>query len=327
MLRLVTSAPVARAPAMVRALRLCDLYAPSRTCVVLVGETGTGKSFLARYLHERGDRTDRPFVDVTAAELLDGLDVAQLFGHERGAFTGALVRRQGFFGEAADGTLLLDDLHLLRQSTQAKLLRALSSGWYRPLGAQRDYAVRCRLVVGLKACPDLLVRDGTLLMDLRYRLGHCVIRVPRLEERREEIAELAERFLAGCPEETGVTGPVAFAPEVVAALEAAAWPGNVRDLKATVEAAYLHARGERVVRLEHLPPRVQWVPRFESRGEPERNERAIVWALWRTGNRVGEAARLIGAHRNTVSAHLGRRRMRDCVAGPVPDERTSLGAG
>lgn len=291
---------------MIVAERLAALYAPARSTVVLVGETGTGKTHLARRLHRMSPRAREPFVDVTAAELGESLAAAQLFGHERGAFTGAVERRAGLFAEAAAGTLMLDDLHLLPRMLQGLLLRALASGFYRPLGAQREYPVLCRVMVGVSTAPDDLMVAGTLLPDLRFRLGHCTIRLPRLAERREDIAALARRFLDECPAETGLAGPAGFEPAALAALEGATWPGNIRDLRATVIAAYLHAQADAAIRLEHLPDHARWTPRYEPHGDPTSNERAIEWALWKAGNRVAAAARLLGVHRNTVSSQLAR---------------------
>jgi DNA-binding NtrC family response regulator len=204
---------------MLAAYQLCQLYAPSRTMVVFVGDTGSGKSYLAWQLHLLSPRASEPFVDVTAAELLDGLADSQLFGHVRGAFTDAKERRAGLFEEAGRGTFLLDDLHLLRESLQAKLLRVLTRGVYRPVGAHRDYPVRCRVLVGLRESPEVLMQSGRLLPDLCYRLGHCIITLPRLADRREDIAALAISFLHECPSETGVTGPASIAREAMTALE------------------------------------------------------------------------------------------------------------
>jgi DNA-binding NtrC family response regulator len=281
-------------------------YAESQTPVVLVGETGTGKSYFARTLHQLSRRAGE-FVDVTAAELDPERALSDVFGHVRGAFTGAHRDRPGLLAAARGGTVLFDDFHLLRSDVQAMLLRTLDRGVYRPVGAERDLPVTARLVFGLGEDPDALVARGAMLKDLRFRLGHCEVRLRRLEERREEIAGLAAQFLAQCPGVTGLAdGPTALSPGAAAVLEAASYPGNLRELRAVIIEAFLHARADGAPTIEaaHLspaaPPGV--APRFERRGDRTRQRALVAWALSRTGGHVGKAAALIGAGRNTVAA-------------------------
>jgi DNA-binding NtrC family response regulator len=172
--------------------------------------------------------------------------------------------------------------------------------------------------VGLRAHPDELVQSGTLLSDLRYRLGHCIVTFPPLCERREDITPMALVFLQGCEEETGVPGPKGFAADTLPALEAAAWPGNARDLRAAIVAAYLHAQNEELIDPSHLPGCVG-VPRFVAHGDGEVNQQVIAWALWRTDGHVAAAARLLGVHRNTVSAYVARRRSHSSSESSVPN--------
>jgi len=293
---------IALSAAMTEVLHRLDRFAKARTPVVLVGETGTGKSFFARVLHDLSGRRGR-FCDVTAGEIHESLAQDQLFGHVRGSFTGAVQRRVGLLADAADGTLLLDDFHLLPRAEQAMLLRALEGGVYRPVGADRDLPMTCRLVVGLQRDLDDLVGDGAMLADLRHRLGHCVVRIPRLEERRGEIAAHARRFLAQCPGDTGVSdGPTQLARDVLPVLEAGTYPGNLRDLRERIRAAYLLGRGSEELRVEHLPESARVCLRFEPRADRAAQLRVVQWALWRTGDHIGKAADLVGAGRNTVSA-------------------------
>jgi DNA-binding NtrC family response regulator len=283
-------------------------YAPARTPVVLVGATGTGKSFFAEALHQASGRTG-PFVDVTAHELAPELARSALFGHTTGAFTGADRKHVGYLAQAERGTLLLDDFHLMRRSVQAMLLRALERSAYRPLGAERDVPVTCRLAFGVGEEPARLVERGRMLQDLRSRLGYMVVRLPSLAERRREIPALAQRFLGLAPEETGVlSGPSQFTPSALEALGAHHYPGNVRDLRELVREGYLHAvqAGSEVLGVEHLDESVWGVRRFDRRASREEKRRLIEWALQGAGGNMSEAARRVGAHRNTVAALRAR---------------------
>ncbi len=298
------STAVVLSPAMVEVVRQLHAYAPARTPVVFVGETGTGKTFFARALHEMSGR-DGDLVEMCAGEISPGVAESDIFGHVRGGFTGAVRPRPGLFTRAGTGTVLFDDFHLLPSSIQYMLLGPFDTGRYLPVGADRPLPLGCRIVIGIGEHPDDLVAKDRLLKDLRYRLGHCIIQMPPLRERREEIASHAQQFLQLAPALTGVEGgPTVFAPEAMRALEAGTYPGNLRDLREVVVRAYLHARveGGDEVRLEHLPPERQISLRFERRSDRATQLRVVSWALWKTGDRVREAAELIGTTRNTVGA-------------------------
>lgn len=283
--------------------RLRD-YATARTPVVFVGETGTGKTYFARLLHQLSGR-EGDLTEASAGEIRPELAESIIYGHVRGAFTGAVYNHPGLFTRAGTGTLLFDDFHLLRRWVQYLLLAPLDTGKYLPLGAKCWLPLGCRLVIGMGEHPDVLVARRRLLADLRYRLEHCIITLPRLEERREEIAALAARFLREAPARTKVIGgPVRLSPEAVAAFEAGSYPGNLRDLRGIVNRAYLRGRSasSEVVSLEHLPVGMHQPLRFDRRGDHAAQLRAVSWALGKTGGRVGEAARLIGASRNKVGS-------------------------
>jgi DNA-binding NtrC family response regulator len=293
---------VALSPVMVDVLQQLTYYAPAKTPVVLVGETGTGKTFFARLLHRLSGR-DGELTEMSAGQLRPDLAESDICGHVRGAYTGAVNSRPGLFARAGAGTLLFDDFHLLHRSVQYMLLGPFDTGYYLPVGADRPLPLWCRLVVGIGEHPDILVERKRLLADLRYRLEHSIIMLPRLEERREEIASLAVLFLIQAGVRTGVSdGPMRISREAMGALEAARYPGNLRNLRGVVTRAYLHAGSSEEVRLEHLPAEMQRPLRFERRGDHATQLRAVSWALWKTGDCVGEAAKLIGANRNTVAA-------------------------
>lgn len=296
------SGMIALSGGMLDALTKVTRYAPARTPVVFVGETGTGKSYFAEALHQASGRGG-PFVDVTAQELAPELARSALFGHVAGAFTGADRKHVGYLAQAERGTLLLDDFHLMRRSVQAMLLRALERGVYRPVGAERDVPVTCRLTFGLGDEPARLVERGRMLQDLKSRLGFMVVRLPSLAERRADIPALAQRFLGLAPEETGVpAGPARFTPSALEALGAHHYPGNVRDLRELVREGYLHAvqAGSDVLGIEHLDESVWGALRVGRRRSREENRRLIQWALEAEGGNVARAAARIGAGRNAV---------------------------
>jgi len=304
---------VAVSGVMAAVLGQIHLFAPAET-VVFEGATGTGKSYLAQALHEASGRRGA-FVDVSAGEFEPGLALDQLFGHVRGAFTGAMSRHRGFFAEAEGGTLLIDEFHLLRRSQQAMLIRALERRVYRPIGYERDVPVTCAVVVGVEEGLERLVARGRMRANLRSRLGQCVVRVPTLDERRDEIASLAHQFLRQCPAAThAADGPTGFALVALSMLEVANYPANLRDLREVVKAGYLRARGRHEIDSEHLPEWVRTTLRYDRRMDCETKFRLAAWALRTSGGHVGKAAERIGAHRNTVSALAAGLRGRGPVA-------------
>lgn len=288
---------------MAGVVRLAASYAHSREPLVLVGPTGSGKSRLARLIHQWSGRPGA-LAEVSAGELSPTLVHDQLFGHERGAYTDASARRRGVFAEAGAGTLLLDDFHLMDRGSQSLLLRVLDTGVYRPLGTDRQAPVQARLVVGTGRDLDTLVREGALLPDLRFRLGFLELHLPALADRRDDIVPLAEEFLRESARYEDAAPALTLTPEARAALESALWPGNVRELGRAMRFASVHAREaqEAEVRLEHLPPYLRHIPRYDPHSDWATKHRLVTWALWRSGDHVGRAAELIGAHRNTVSA-------------------------
>jgi DNA-binding NtrC family response regulator len=239
-------------PAIVRLLDRVAAAAESDVNVIVTGETGTGKDLCARVIHERGRRAKRPFVVVNCAAIPEPLFEAELFGHERGAFTGADRKRVGRFEAAAGGTLFLDEVGELSLGNQAKLLRAIETSTFEPLGSNRTVRVDVRLVAATNRDLAAEVDRGAFRRDLYYRLNVIDLEVPPLRERRADVPILVNDFLVEIAARAGRPVP-ALDPSVVAALAAYDFPGNVRELVHALERAIAMARGD-VIRLDHLPP-------------------------------------------------------------------------
>ena len=219
--------------------------------VLVTGETGTGKELVARALHELSPRADKPFVAINCAAIPDELAESVLFGHEKGAFTGADRRKEGLLERTADGTLFLDEVGELSARVQAKLLRVLQEGRYERLGGDRELHFHGRIVA---ATLRALKTDGSgFREDLYHRLGACVIRVPPLRERREDIRALANHLLARALAEVN-GAQVSLSEALLAEIEAMPWPGNVRELDNALKGALARAiaRGDRALLPEHI---------------------------------------------------------------------------
>jgi DNA-binding NtrC family response regulator len=211
--------------------------APSPAAVMLVGESGTGKEVAARLLHTYGARSSGPFVSVNCSAIPASLVEAELFGYERGAFTGAVRQHQGYFERASGGTLFLDEITEMPMDLQAKLLRVLESGHMVRVGGTEEIAIDVRIVTATNRPSDTAVRDRRLREDLFYRLAVFVVRLPPLRQRGDDIELLAEAFLARLNQENGSTKR--FDPATLALARTHTWPGNVRELKNCVERSYV----------------------------------------------------------------------------------------
>ncbi|MFT4626881.1 MAG: DNA-binding NtrC family response regulator [Myxococcota bacterium] len=233
---------IGTSPAMAAVDKLVDRVAPSPATVLIVGETGTGKELVARALHERSNRANRDFIPVSlAAQPVDLVD-ATLFGHERGAFTGAAGRRAGVFRAARGGTVFLDEIGELPPAVQAKLLRVIESRKVLPLGADRPVPVEFRLLAATHRDLHALVREGTFREDLLFRLDVVRIEVPPLRDRGADLAPLAARLLERHARSLGRPAPRLTA-EALARLRALPWRGNVRELSNALERAALLSDG------------------------------------------------------------------------------------
>jgi transcriptional regulator with GAF, ATPase, and Fis domain len=234
-------------PAMVRLYALVELVAPSRLGVLILGETGVGKEVVAHALHRASDRRDRRFLTLNCAALAASLLESELFGFEKGAFTGATHAKPGLFEAATGGTVFLDEVGEMPLETQAKLLRVLESGEVLRIGALSPVTVDVRFIAATHRDLAALADAGRFRTDLLFRISGVTLEVPPLRDRREDIVPLATFFLSRARK----GGPGAFTDAALDALRRHAWPGNVRELKSTIERADLLSRGE-VVDARHL---------------------------------------------------------------------------
>jgi DNA-binding NtrC family response regulator len=240
---------VGTSPAMLDAMSRLGKAAPTMATVLLRGESGTGKEVAARELHRLSPRSKGPFVAVHCGALPDNLLESELFGHEKGAFTGATNKKPGRVELASGGTLFLDEIGDVTPAVQVKLLRLLQEREYQRLGATSAEKADVRFVAATHRNLEQMVKEGTFREDLFYRLNVVPIVMPPLRERRSDIPELASRFVARLGEANARPG-VALAPEAVAALERAAWPGNVRELQNFLERVVVFAESDTITREE-----------------------------------------------------------------------------
>ncbi|HWO09257.1 MAG TPA: sigma 54-interacting transcriptional regulator [Polyangiaceae bacterium] len=294
-------------------LALLDRVTTSEVPVLVLGESGTGKELVARALHENGPRQKHPFVSENCSAIPETLLESTLFGHVRGAFTGAARGHAGLFSVAHQGTLFLDEIGEMSLGMQAKLLRVLETGEVRPLGSEKSQLVDVRVIGATARDLDAMVRAGTFREDLFYRLNVVSVRVPPLRERRTDIVLLMRHFLAKYATGTAPT----LSADAVSCLETYAWPGNVRELENEARRALVMAA--EVIEAQHLSPRLQGIPLVPG-GASELNVRARVdqlegelvrTALDKTAGNQTRAAELLGLSRFGLQKmmkrlHIGR---------------------
>ncbi len=297
---------VGRGPAMQQIFSLVEKVAAGKTTVLVVGESGVGKELVARAIHQRGPRASGPFVPINCGAIPEGLVESELFGHVRGAFTGANSDRPGLFKAASGGTIFLDEIAELPLAAQVKLLRAIQEKRVKPVGGTRDLEVDARIIAATNRDLAEEVKEGRFREDLYYRLNVIQIFVPALRERREDIAELAQSFIERYAREAGRERLV-LAPEALALMQAYPWPGNVRELENAVERAVTLAEGPTIT-AEVLPAQIRGVSALggEDRVElpatgmdlqghlDDVERRFLKLALDRSGGVKKEAARLLG---------------------------------
>lgn len=289
------------------------LVAPTRTTVLIEGETGTGKELIAQAIHQNSDRAREPFIAVHCAALAANLLESELFGHERGAFTGANDRRMGRFEAADHGTLFLDEIGEIDASTQVKLLRFLETRSFERLGSVKPVKVDVRLVAATNRDLEAMTAKGEFREDLLYRLNVVKVVMPPLRERRDDIPVLLNHFMETVAEENGVP-MVEVDPEVMQLLRAYRWPGNIRELRNFAENTIVMKRGGRLTRYD-LDPRFLGEEHREAQreqaqpmGNPlsvEENEKRLLRnaLVQARGNRT-QAAKLLGMSRRTLHRKL-----------------------
>jgi two-component system response regulator HydG len=305
---------IGSSPAMKTLLEMLAMVAPSDATVLVSGESGTGKELIARAIHVNSRRSGGPFVTVNCAALSENLLESELFGHEKGAFTGADRKRDGYFAHADGGTLFLDEIGEISPSMQVKLLRVIQEREFRRVGGDLSVTVDTRLVAATNKDLEKEVAAGNFRQDLYFRLNVVTLPMPPLRERVEDIPLLAAHFLEHFAEKNHK--PVkGFTPSAMGHLLKHAWPGNVRELENVIERAVVLLVGEYVSERE-LPFSVRG-GQIEA-GEPDRGfslaglsldeveKRAVLDTLAASGGNKSEAARRLGVTRKTLHAKLAR---------------------
>lgn len=298
---------VAKSPLMQAIFRDVSLIAPSDTRVLITGESGVGKEVLADVIHAWSARAAGPLVKVNCAAIPETLLESELFGHERGSFTGAHAQRIGRFEEANDGTIFLDEIAEISPQLQAKLLRVTQDGRFQRVGSNREVRSNVRILAASNRNLDEEVKGGRFREDLFYRLNVVELEVPPLRERHEDILPLAGLFIAEFAK-----GRARFSETVAACLENYAWPGNVRELRNAMERAVLLSSGEFILP-EHLPARVRDAaaqPAPASLANPEQLEEiereAILQALRKHNFNRTETAKALAISRRALIYKLQR---------------------
>jgi DNA-binding NtrC family response regulator len=286
---------VVRSPAMQEVLELAAQVAPLDTTVLVYGESGTGKEFVVRMIHEQSSRARGSFVSVNCAALTETLLESELFGHVRGAFTGAVRDKPGLFELASNGTLFLDEIGEVAPTVQAKLLRALQEREIRRVGGERTIKVNTRVIAATNRDLRAAVSAGTFREDLYFRLGAFIISIPPLRDRREDIPPMVHEFVRRAATRMGKDVRTVSA-EAMTLLIRYSWPGNVRELEHAIERAVILARGA-TISVRELPPELSEKQSRATLGDTldlkEQEERLIAKALERfKGNRKKTAAAL-----------------------------------
>jgi len=303
---------VAESPVMKSLLRDAYRVSQSDATVLITGESGSGKEVLADFIHRCSPRSAKPFVALNCAAIAPNILASELFGHEKGAFTGAVAKRGGIFREAEGGTLFLDEIGDMPLELQPSLLRAIETARILPVGSDKELSVDFRLIAATNRKLEKDVEEGAFREDLYYRLNVIAFEAPPLRERPTDVLPLARHFLA-----QGKGAPKRFSPATTRRLQEYSWPGNTRELANAIERAVILANTE-VILPEHLPPAVskQSAPGRSPPPPPpggdsvktitEMENDAIRMALAQTGGNRTKAAELLGISRRALIYKLKR---------------------
>ncbi len=297
---------------------LIEQVAPSSASVLITGESGTGKELVARTIHSMSPRREKPFVAINCSAIPETLMESELFGHEKGAFTGAATRRQGCFEIADSGTLLLDEIGEMPALLQAKLLRVIEERAVRRLGSRKEIDVDVRLLAATNRQPQQAVSEGKLRSDLLYRLNVFSIHLPSLRERKEDLPILAKHLVTQLAEKHGRPARYLFP------LQFHSWPGNVRELRNVIERAVIICSGEQIERHHFAPYPIEQRERLRNEdilslpvGTPleEVERQMIMRTLQKTKNNKTRAAELLGISLKTLHNKLNLYRERGLLHG------------
>lgn len=292
---------VGNSPGIVRTRETIARVAPLPTSVLITGESGTGKEIVARSIHALSARADKAFVPVNCAAIPNEMIEAELFGHLKGAFTGAQNARDGLFIHAQGGTLFLDEIGELPLATQSKMLRALEDRRIRPVGSEREAPVDVRFLFATNANLEALVEKGLFRADLFYRINVMMITMPPLRERADDIVELAKLFMERLSRQLGMR-PVTIDSDVEAGLKAYRWPGNVRELRNLIERTLILGRFPDEVRADAPKEDKDELEYTASLEILERHH--IMKVLEEVGGNRAETARRLGISRKTIDRKL-----------------------
>jgi len=313
---------IGRSERMQAIFQLVDQVAPARSTVLITGESGTGKEVVARMIHEQSPRAAKQFVPVNSSNIPSGLLESELFGHTRGAFTGAVAAKKGMFEVADGGSIFLDEIGDIPPETQARLLRVIQEREFTPLGDTTPRRVDVRIIAATNIDLKEAVRQSTFREDLYYRLAVVPIELPPLRERREDILPLAQFFIRKYNEENARHVSEQLAPDVLALMEAYTWPGNVRELENVIERAVVIAPGPEVTSqclpTEICDPRhalgassspnaatIDVAHGIDFYDEVRRFEIDLIRrALEQTGGHQSRAARLLGMNATTLNSKI-----------------------
>ena len=302
---------IGRSKAMKEMYETLSLVAPSNATVLIAGESGTGKELVANAIHQNSPRKDKPFIKVNCAALPETLLESELFGHEKGAFTGALVKKKGRFHHAHTGTIFLDEIAEMSVSTQVKLLRVLQEQEFDPLGSSTPVKIDIRVIAATNRVLEAEIEKGRFREDLYYRLNVVTIAIPPLRERSDDILLLADHFLKRYADKNKkmIKG---FSPRTIDLLMRHSWPGNVRELENAVERAVILSRSE-MITPDFLPDAVKSMEADAATEQADfsagqslkdMERQMILRTLEETGGNRTHAAEILGISRRTLQLKL-----------------------